>query len=115
MRINEYNSLDEFKSQYTGVWNPSENQWLGLDFSYDGVEYRLNTGPMYESENTVLPDGKIAVFSLYQKCPDPSSGRDYVLLEEFASLDDVLDSTCIKGIPFRQIIMDDRTELLGQD
>lgn len=115
MRANRYNSIDEFRTQYTGVWNPSENHWLGLDFSYDGVEYRLNTGSMYEKENTVLTDGKEAVFGLYKKNTDTLTGREYVLLKEFASLDDVLNSTCINGICFKQVIMDDKTELLGQD
>ena len=115
MRVNEYNSLDEFKSQYVGVWEPSENHWLGLDFSYDGSEYRLNTGSMYEPNNTILPDGREAVFGLYKKSTEETADREYSLLEEFATLDEVLDSTCINGISFKQIIVDDNTKLLGQD
>ena len=115
MRVNEYTSLDEFKAQYIGVWDPSENHWLGLDFSYDGAEYRLNTGSMYETKNTILPDGREAIFGLYRKNTDNGLGPDYSLLEEFATLDEVLNSKCINGISFKQIIMDDSTELLGQD
>lgn len=115
MRVNEYSSLDDFRAQYVGIWDPSENHWLGLDFSYEGAEYRFNTGSMYESKNTILPDGREAVFGLYKKNADNASGRDYSLLEEFASLDEALESTCINGISFKKIIMDDRTELLGQD
>ena len=44
MRKNEYTSLDDFRSQYIGVWAPSEGHWLGLDFSYKGNEYRFQTG-----------------------------------------------------------------------
>jgi len=112
MRKNEYNTIEEFKSQYTGVWEPSEGHWFGLDFSFNGKEYRLNTGSMFNKQNTILPNGKEAVFGLYQKT-DESGG--YSLLEEFATIDDVLASTCIEGIEFRQIIMADETELLGQD
>jgi|GEM_PF-2847707 hypothetical protein len=67
MRKNEYNSIDEFVSQYTGVWNPSERHWFGLDFSYNGSTYRLNTGSMFNKQNTILPDGREAVFGLYRK------------------------------------------------
>ena len=47
MRINEYNSLDEFTNEYTGIWNPSNGHWFGLDFKYNGVTYRLHTGKMH--------------------------------------------------------------------
>ena len=30
MRINEYNSIEEFKSEFTGVWAPSEGHWVGF-------------------------------------------------------------------------------------
>ena len=33
MRKNEYNSLNEFLTQYIGEWAPSEGHWFGLDFS----------------------------------------------------------------------------------
>ncbi len=35
MRKNEFESLEQFLSQYTGEWNPSEGHWLGLDFIYE--------------------------------------------------------------------------------
>ena len=65
MRKNEYTSLDQFTSQYTGEWSPSEGHWYGLDFLYKGKEYRFNTGSMFNSENTILKDGREAVFGLY--------------------------------------------------
>lgn len=115
MRINEYNSLEEFTSQYIGEWAPSENHWFGLDFSYNGTEYRFNTGSMYEQQDTVLPNGKKALFGLYRKSNEPKSKKEYTLLEEFANMNDALNSTCIEGIAFKKIIMDDNTEILGQD
>lgn len=115
MRKNEYNSLEDFTSQYTGVWAPSEGQWFGLDFFYNGIEYRFNTGSMYKEKNTILPNGKEAIFGIYRKNNNPTSKNEYVLLEEFADMEDVLNSTCIDGIAFRDVIMDDETELLGQD
>ena len=115
MRINEYNSLEEFTSQYIGVWGPSDGHWFGLDFIYKGTEYRFNTGSMYEKEDTILPDGREAVFGIYRKNTKKIKGKDYTLLEEFATMEDALDSTCIEGVKFRDVIMDDGTELVGQD
>lgn len=115
MRINEYNSIEEFKSQYIGEWGPSDGHWLGLDFIYNGNIYRFNTGSMYEKSNTILPDGREAIFGLYKKNKKKLNGRDYSLLEEFASIDDALQSKCIDGIKFSEVIMADNTELIGQD
>lgn len=115
MKKNELTSLEEFKSQYIGYWDPAEGHWLGLDFSYHGTVYRFNTGSMYNSENTILPDGGEAVYGLYKKNLVSADGREFSLLEEFATIDDALISTCIDGVPFSSVIMDDNTELLGQD
>ena len=118
MRINEYQSLHEFISQYTGVWGPSEGHWLGLDFSFAGNEYRLQTGSMYEANDTILPDGRVAVFGLYIKQPDAlkqKNAPEYKCLGEYANMDDLLRSNVIGKRPFKEIIMDDTTELLGQD
>lgn len=114
MRKNEYNSIEDFISQYIGEWAPSEGHWLGLDFMYHGKEYRFHTGSMYETNPSVLPDGREAMFGLYLKSGG-NGPHDYILLEEFASIDDVLSSICIEGRPFKEIILDDDTELLGQD
>ena len=115
MRINEYNSLEEFTTQYIGIWEPSDGHWFGLDFIFNGAEYRFNTGSMYEKEDTILPDGRVALFGIYRKNSRKIDGKDYTLLEEFATMDDALNSTCIEGIKFRDVIMADNTELVGQD
>lgn len=115
MRKNGYSTLEEFRSQYIGVWNPSEGHWFGLDFVYMGQEYRFNTGSMYSKSNTVLPDGREALYGLYKKNIPSISGQEYTLLGEFATMDDALNSDCIVGIKFRDIIIDPDTELMGQD
>ena len=109
MRKNEYTSLDQFTSQYTGEWGPSDGHWYGLDFLWRGKEYRFNTGSMYNAENTILPDGQEAIFGLYLK------EEKYKLLGEYACIDDALESKVIGGVPFRDVIMDENTELIGQD
>ena len=42
MRKNEYTSLEEFTSQYCGIRHPAEDKWFGLEFSWNGKEYRLH-------------------------------------------------------------------------
>lgn len=120
MRINEYNSLEEFVSQYVGEWAPSDSHWFGLDFSYRGNEYRLHTGSMYNSESTILPNGREALFGLYIKMPANSESSiaesyTYNLLGEYADMPELLESKVICNTPFKEVIMDDSTELLGQD
>ena len=116
MRKNEYKSLEEFTSQYVGEWWPTREHWLGLDFSYHGTEYRLHTWSMYKKENTVLPDGRIAMFGIYKKIEGSSDAHpDYELLGEYADMHDLLESRVIEGTPFSEVIMDDDTVLLGQD
>ncbi len=115
MKKNEYNSLEEFMTQYTGVWNPSEGHWFGLDFIFRGTEYRFNTGSMYFDSNTILEDGREAVFGLYKKNTASPTGNEYDLLDEFATIEEALSSTCIDGIRFDKIITDPNTELVGQD
>ena len=115
MRKNEYESLEQFTSQYVGEWNPSGGHWFGLDFVYRGKEYRFHTGNMYD-ESELLPDGKEVMFSLYRKKefvnPDK---REYELLGAYSDMIEVLESTVIQGRPFKEVIMDDDTELVGQD
>ena len=115
MRKNEYKQLSEFTSQYIGVWGPSDEHWLGLDFCYQGTDYRFHTGRMYADEKETLSDGREIVFRLYQRKTPPFDGNEYLLLGAFATMDEVLGSTCIAGVKFKDVIMDDDTELLGQD
>ena len=106
---NEYKSLKEFTSQYIGEWGPSDGHWLGLDFIYNHEEYRLHTGCMYEDEADTL-------FSLYKKLsPSYNNTHEYLLLEQFDSMDKLLDSSVIDNHKFKDIIIDSNTELIGQD
>ena len=115
IRKNEFSSLEEFKSQYIGVWEPSEGHWFGLDFIFKGTEYRFNTGSMYSGSNTILEDGREAIFGLYKRRKSPLTGKEYDLLAEFATIEEALSSTCIDGIRFDEIIIDPDTALVGQD
>lgn len=119
MRKNELSSIDDLKTQYVGIWGPSDNHWFGLDFRYNGIEYRLHTGSMYGDIEIVDQDGVVRQFGLYRKTekPDPKNPNIYLyeLLDEKESLDELLKSAVIEGRPFCEVIMDDETVLLGQD
>lgn len=115
MRLNEFNSIEEFTSQYIGIWSPSDEHFFGLDFSYRGTEYRLHTGSMYNAEDTIFPDGRTATFGLYKLLNDSVIPYEYELLGEYADMHDLLESRVIGGVPFSEVIMDDYTVLLGQD
>ena len=114
MRVNEYNTLNEFTDEYIGIWNPSEGHWYGLDFKYDDTVYRLHTGSMYNPTNTILIDGRTAIYGLYQ-ATDNSNANAYILLGEYADMNDLLESSVIGNRKFKDIIMDDATEILGKD
>ena len=69
-----------------------------------------------DPNNTILPDGREAVFGLYKKISaGDDSEREYELLGEYADMQDVLLSCVIGGIPFAKVIIDEETELIGQD
>lgn len=106
-------SLEQFRSQYGGVWAPSDEHWYGLDFSWNGKEYRLHTGLMHSNESETLPDGKTVLFGLYEKAGGLQP--EYHLLGQFASMDDLLKSRVIDGCLFSEIIMHDDTVFTGQD
>lgn len=115
MRKNEFESLEQFKSQYIGEWGPSDGHWLGLDFVYTGVEYRLQTWSMYRKE-AFLPDRREVMFEVHRKkeCISPGE-KEYELIGEYADMSELLESTAIQGRPFKEVIMDDDTEIVGQD
>ena len=94
----------------------SDGHWFGLDFSYNGETYRLHTGSMYSEETNELPDGRETMFGLYLHKQKPAGNKyEYALLGKFADMNDLLDSTCICGRRFKDVIMDDSTEILGKD
>lgn len=115
MRINEYNSLEEFTSQYVGEWGPSDGHYFGLEFRYNGNDYRLHTGYMYADDPQETEQGEEVLFSLYTTPHHKIGSDDFRWLACFASMEDLLKSTCIEGRVFSEVIMDDDTLMLAQD
>ncbi len=116
MRINEYNSLEEFTYEYDGK-ACGEGHYCGLEFSYKGAIYRLHTFGMLERGTPKLKDGRKGLFSLYKilrNYPGPND-EDYELLGWFADMPDLLKSKVIDNREFREVIMDDSAEMLAKD
>lgn len=118
MRINEYNNLEEFKSQYQGWWEPSDGKWLGLEFKYNNKIYRFHTGPMFEKKKPILPNGKEGKFCIYEMICEKEQYPDcdkYELIGWYSDMNDVLENCVIDGKKFEVIIMNDDTQILAQD
>ena len=105
MRINEYNNLDEFISEFKGVRNPANNLWLGLEFFYQGNYYRFDTS-----------DGKFYLKKIILISKDSYPDVEgYEIIAENTSMQEILDNVVIGNRKFRDVIMDDNTEILGKD
>lgn len=56
------------------------------------------------------------MFGIYRKNVNITGDeKEYELRGEYANIDEVLDSKVIDNRSFREVIMDDDTELVGQD
>jgi hypothetical protein len=125
MRINEYNSLEEFIYEYeSGRSIPSDHlerrKYMGIEFKYNGVYYRMcrEPEPKDEKEIVILPDGrngKYDVMILHCERTGYPLSESFELIGWYADLEDVLNNCVLQGKKFREVIMDDGTEILGQD
>lgn len=105
MRTNEYTELQEFLSEYTGRRDPANNLWYGLEFKYNDNYYRLD----YVSNSIKLTRLKFENNTNY---PD-SSGYD--ILGEFQSVNELLECSVDGNKVFKDVIIDENTELLSKD
>lgn len=96
-----YDSLDEFISQYSKTSDAVEH-FRGMGFTYMGEDYRICRE-------------KGDVFYLYKNIVMGYDGYCDILAT-CNSMDELLDCTAIKNVPFRKIVMDEvNTVIYGQD
>ncbi len=115
MRINEYNSLDEFIYEYDSGRRPSTEtqgrKFMGIEFLYRGVYYRMCCEP---AEN----DGEPRFYYVYvMHCESqgyPTADR-FEVIARYEKFQDLPEKFLIGGVPFKDVIMDDNTEILSQD
>jgi hypothetical protein len=123
MRVNEYNNLEEFIDEYaTGKsfsWQNEDHKerFMGIEFSYKDVYYRMCREPLEDEELPVLPDGRIGRYDVmicHWAMPE-FKDDDFILIGWYSDLNDVLDNCIIDGRNFRDVIMDDATKIEGKD
>ena len=123
MRINEYNSLDEFIDEYyKGVempWQSSDGKrrYMGIEFSYKGVYYRMCRELGEDDEMPKLPEGRIGRYDVmicHWAMPE-FKDDDFILIGWYSDLNDVLENCIIDGRKFKDVIMDDSTKIEGKD
>ncbi len=118
MRKNEYASLQEFCQEYDeNYYNEDVEKHMGIEFIFNEVYYRLCREPLDDSQLPVLSNGKKAKIDVNIVHWKDGFGSDfsYELIGWYDSLNDVLDNCIIQGKSFREIIMDDTTEIIGKD
>ena len=100
-----YNNIDEFKKEYTGFRDPSNNKWYGLEFFYNNKYYRFD----YVATNISI---YILVISKNKVYPDID---EYILIGEYSNIDEALNSFYIDNKLLKDIIIDDSVKILGKD
>jgi len=124
MRINEYETIDDFIFEYSQgrefSWqnNEQRERFSGIEFKYDDTYYRMCREPYDENHTHILKNGAPALYDVMilhcSKHGYPLVDK-YELVGWYANLDDVLDNCIISNQCFRNIIMHDNTEILSKD
>lgn len=122
MRINEYNSLEEFRDEYAIGWClyglDKKAHYMGIEFVYKGTYYRMCREPGEDSLFPLLSDGRRGRYDVlifpYDEQGVPSCDLEK-LVGWYADIDDVLENCIIDGRKFRDVIMDDNTQIMSKD
>ena len=123
MRVNEYNSLEEFIDEYsTGKsfsWQNSDHKerFMGIEFTYNNVYYRMCREPIEDSKLPILQNGRIGRYDVMicHFWMNEYKDNDFVLVGWYSDLNDVLENCIIDGRKFKDVIMDDSTKIEGKD
>jgi len=115
MRVNEYNCLYEFIYEYDSGRRPStetqSRKFMGIEFLYRGVYYRMCYEPV---ENEGEPRFYY-VYIMHCESRGYPAADDFEVIARYEKLHDLLNNFLIGGIPFKDVIMDDNTTILGKD
>ena len=121
MRLNEYKCLDDFVNEYDGKHEKGDEFHIGLDFKYKGIEYRMCHEPHDRRYHVTTQTASeyCEVKQVLHFEPNPRfpwlDYSDVYLIGTYDTIDDLLDAECIDNRPFRDVIMDDGTVMLGKD
>lgn len=123
MRINEYESIDDFIFEYEKgkefSWQNAEKRecFMGIEFKYCGKYYRMCREPFSDEERPLSKNGKHCFYDvLLIDCNGLyPQNNGYELIGWFEDLYDVLANCFIEGRPFKDVIMDDSIKILSKD
>ena len=124
MRKNEYNSIDEFIFEYCKgrefSWENADlrERYMGIEFCAEGTYYRMCRESYDPEYSPVLENGNPGIFKVMLIHPGQGGypvAESYELVGWYDSIESLLDDCIIQGKPFREVIMDDETEILGKD
>lgn len=111
-RENMYLTLDDFLDDMDDR-RKDKNKFIGMEFIYEGVLYRINNESLARTYKTVPPGVKFMVFIVHWiKYP---YDLEYETIGEFSSMDELLKDLKIKGRPFTEIITDPKTRIDCRD
>ncbi len=111
MRVNEYNSFEEFYEEYNYDRDVFSGHYIGIEFKYNDKYYRLSHDYSLSDESHIY---KYFSFELVKKNDAYFNGESKVI-GQYKNLNDALDNWIIDGKPFREVIMDDNTQILDKD
>lgn len=117
MRVNEFNTIDEFIYMYESGRDIFEGKFMGVEFCYQGKCYRMCREPLDEEHMIPLADGRKGIYDVLalEGTRENYPTADGTLIGWYADIYDVLDNCMIQGRSFREVIMADETEILGYD
>ena len=122
MRKNDYNSLEEFIGEYSGIRNEKYDIVYGIDFNFNGKLYRMTMDQMepdslrkeFEKKlNKKLGKYEVALVD-FNASSDFQYG-EYQFIGWYSDVYDLLENCYIDGIKFKDVIMSDNTIIEGKD
>ena len=117
MRKNQYKKLDEFIFEYEDYRDPANGKFMGIEFEYNGKFYRMCREPLDACQKS--EDGFLLEYDVMQIVTSSGNYLDdemeYLPIGWYRDLNDVLENCLIEGKKFKEVIIDDCTEILGQD
>ncbi len=122
MRLNYYNSLEDFIGEYSGIRSEKYDTVYGIDFTYNGKLYRMTMDQMEPDDVRKKFEDKLnKKLGKYEVAlVDPNGSSDfqyhnYQFIGWYDDIYDLLENCYIEGRKFKDVIMDDYTEIEGQD
>ncbi len=122
MRKNDYNSLEEFIGEYSGIRNGKYDIVYGLDFSFNGKLYRMTMDQMEPDSRRIEFEkklnrklGKYEVALVDSNAHSDFQYGEYQFIGWYADVYDLLENYYIDGIKFKDVIMSDNTIIEGKD